>query len=59
MRSLCDLVVHYIEREGVEVQDSIAFEIPDNLEVGRIDPMRLVDDVKRLNIAGVAGSDGI
>lgn len=53
MRSLCDLVVDYIESEGVEVIDSIAFEIPDNLEVGRIDPMRLVEEVKRLKTAGV------
>ena len=27
------------------------FEIPDNLEVGRRDPMQLLDDVKRLNTA--------
>ncbi|QBR01173.1 aspartate/glutamate racemase family protein [Paraburkholderia pallida] len=51
MRSLCDLVVEYIENEGIEVIDSIAFEIPDNLEVGQRDPARLVEDVKKLNTA--------
>ena len=53
VRTLCDLVVKYIESEGIEVIDSIAFEIPDNLEVGRIDPIRLVEAVKKLKIIGV------
>ena len=52
MRPLTDLVVKYIEHEGIEVIDSICFEIPDNLEVGLRDPMRLVDDVKRLDTRG-------
>jgi maleate isomerase len=52
MCTLTDLVVKYIENEGIEVIDSVSFEIPDNLEVGRRDPMLLVDDVKRLNIEG-------
>lgn len=51
MKPLCDKVVAYIENEGIEVVDRIAFEIPDNLEVGRRDPMRLLEDVKRLNVA--------
>ncbi|MCY1280475.1 Maleate isomerase [compost metagenome] len=53
MRSLCDRVVEYIESEGIEVVDSIAFEIPDNLEVGRRDPALLLEDVKRLDTTGV------
>lgn len=52
MRPLTDLVVKYLEHEGIEVIDSICFEIPDNLEVGLRDPMRLVDDVKRLDTRG-------
>ncbi|RZL95686.1 MAG: Asp/Glu racemase [Variovorax sp.] len=52
MRPLTDLVVKYIENEGIEVIDSICFEIADNLEVGLRDPMLLVDDVRRLNTAG-------
>ena len=38
MCELTDLVVKYIENEGIEVVDAISFEIPDNLEVGRRDP---------------------
>ncbi|MFW1744646.1 Asp/Glu racemase [Acinetobacter guillouiae] len=52
MRPLTDLVVQYIEHEGIEVIDSICFEIPDNLEVGRRDPMLLLEDVKHLNTQG-------
>ncbi|WP_274293373.1 maleate cis-trans isomerase family protein [Pseudomonas putida] len=53
MRSLCDRVVEYIENEGIEVVDSIAFEISDNLDVGRRDPALLLEDVKKLNTTGV------
>jgi len=53
MCELTDLVVAYIEAEGIEVVDAISFEIPDNLEVGRRDPKALLDDVKRLNTANV------
>jgi len=52
MRPLTDLVVRYIEDQGIQVIDSIALEIPDNLEVGRRDPMLLLDDVDALNIEG-------
>ena len=51
MKPLTDKVVAYIENEGIEVIDRISFEIPDNLEVGRRDPMQLLEDVKRLNVA--------
>jgi maleate isomerase len=51
MKPLTDKVVAYLENEGIEVLDRIAFEIPDNLEVGRREPMRLLEDVKRLKIA--------
>jgi len=53
MRPLTDLVVEYIENEGIEVVDAISFEIPDNLDVGRRDPRRLVDEVKRLDTSNV------
>jgi maleate isomerase len=49
--ALTKMVIDYIEAEGVEVQDAINFSIPDNLEVGRRDPLQLVEDVKRLNTA--------
>jgi maleate isomerase len=52
MRPLTDLVVKYIENEGIEVIDSITFEIADNLEVGLRDPLQLIEDVRRLKTKG-------
>jgi len=52
MCALTELVVKYIEHEGIQVIDAISFEIPNNPDVGRRDPMRLVEDVKRLNVDG-------
>lgn len=52
-KPLTKLVVGYIEAEGIEVVDSICFEIPDNLEVGRRDPLQLLDDLKRLDVRNV------
>lgn len=49
MRPLTDQVVAYIEGGGVQVTDSIALEIPDNLEVGAQDPRNLIEIVKRLD----------
>lgn len=53
MKPLTQLVVDYIEHQGFEVVDSIALEIPDNLEVAAQDPMNLLDIYKRLNLEGV------
>jgi maleate isomerase len=53
MKPLTCLVVDYIEAEGISVADSIALEIPDNLEVGRRDPMALVDIYKDLRLSGI------
>ncbi len=53
MKPLTQMVADYIEHEGFEVADAIALEIPDNLEVGRQDPMALVDIYKRLNLNNV------
>ena len=53
VESLCTMVADYIEHEGFEVADRVALEIPDNLEVGRRDPMALVDIYKRLKLDGV------
>lgn len=49
MKPLTRLVVDYIEHEGIEVVDSISLEIPDNLEVGRQDPLAPAEITKRLN----------
>ena len=53
VKSLCAMVADYIEHEGFEVADRVDLEIPDNLEVGRRDPMALVDIYKRLNLKDV------
>lgn len=50
MKPLTQMVIDYIEAEGIQVVDSIALEIPDNLEVGRRDPLLLRDIVKRLDL---------
>lgn len=51
MKPLTAMVIDYLEAEGVEVLDSIALEIEDNLEVGARDPMALVDISRRLSLA--------
>ncbi len=53
MRPLTQMVVDYIEHEGVEVKDFVALEIADNLEVGARDPMDLIEIYKRLDLRGV------
>jgi maleate isomerase len=53
MKPLTQLVVDYIEAEGIAVVDHIALEIPDNLEVGRHDPARLPEIVTRLDTSHV------
>ena len=52
MRPLTELVIDYIQDQGVEVIDSISLEIPDNLEVGRQNPMALCKIVQDLKIDG-------
>jgi maleate isomerase len=52
MKPLTKLVADYIEAEGIEVIDSISLEIADNLEVGRRDPMALVEIYKSLKLGG-------
>lgn len=53
MKPLTKLVVDYIENEGIEVHDAVSLEIPDNLEVGRQNPLAPAEHVKRLNTSGV------
>jgi maleate isomerase len=50
LKPLTQLVADYIEAEGIEVVDSIALEIPDNVTVGRRDPMALVAIYKDLKL---------
>ena len=53
VKPLMQMVSDYIEHEGFEVKDAIALEIPDNIEVGRRDPMALVDVYQRLDLRDV------
>jgi maleate isomerase len=53
VKPLTLLVADYIRHEGFDIVDAISLEIPDNVEVGRRDPMALVDIYTRLNLDGV------
>ena len=53
MKPLTQMVVSYIQNEGVEVTDWLALEIPDNLEVAAQDPANLLDHYKRLDLTGI------
>lgn len=53
MRPLTDMVVDYIEHQGFKVKESIALEIPDNLEVAAQNPMNLLEIYKQLDLNGV------
>lgn len=50
MKPLTELVVDYIRREGIEVGDYVALEIPDNLDVARHDTDKLPGIVANMNI---------
>jgi maleate isomerase len=53
MKPLTQMVVSYIETEGVEVTDWLALEIPDNLEVAAQDPANLLEHYKKLDLTGI------
>jgi maleate isomerase len=53
VKALTCMVADYIEAEGIEVADRVALEIPDNLEVGRRDPLALVDIYRKLTLSDV------
>lgn len=53
MKPLTQLVVDYIQNEGVEVHDFVALEIPDNLDVGRHEPERLMEIYKGVDVTGI------
>ena len=52
MKPLTQLVINYLENEGIEVIDSLSLEIPDNLLVGARDPSAPAELWKRLNVQG-------
>jgi maleate isomerase len=51
MKPLTAQVVDYIQSAGIQVTDSISLEVSDNLEVGRLDPMNLIEHADRLDIS--------
>lgn len=53
MKPLTQTVVSYVENEGIAVQDWLALEIPDNLEVAAQDPANLLEHYKRLDLSGI------
>ena len=53
MKPLTKMVVAYIENEGIEVQDFLALEIPDNLEVASQDPTAPAELWRKLDLRGV------
>lgn len=53
MKPLTQLVIGYLENEGIEVRDSISLEIPDNRAVGSRDPMAPLELVRSLDTRGV------
>lgn len=53
MKPLTQLVIDYIENEGIEVVDSLSLEIHDNLEVGARDPRAPAELWRKLNLANV------
>lgn len=53
MKPLTQMVIEYIEHEGVTVTDSRALEISNNIEVGRHDPAKLPGIVAGMNYSDV------
>jgi maleate isomerase len=51
MKPLTQLVLEYIQAEGIEVIDHRALEIADNLAVGRHDPSRLPEIISTMKYA--------
>ena len=52
MKPLTQVVINYLENEGIEVIDSISLEIHDNLKVGARDPKAPNDLWRQLNVQG-------
>ena len=52
MKPLTQLVIDYIQNEGIEVIDSVSLEIHDNLKVGARDPKAPAELWRQLNTKG-------
>ncbi len=51
MKPLTNMVIDYLHTSGIEVTDSISLEVADNLKVGKLDPMNLIEIADRLDIS--------
>ncbi|MGH9296541.1 MAG: maleate cis-trans isomerase family protein [Acidimicrobiales bacterium] len=53
MRPLTRVVCDYLAAYDIEVVSSISLEVPDNVEVGRLDPSHLLGHARGLDMTGV------
>ncbi|MFG2791000.1 Asp/Glu racemase [Streptomyces sp. NPDC048419] len=53
MQPLTTMVCDYLEAEGLQVHDALSLEVPDNLEVGRLDPGQLPGLAQKVDTKGV------
>ncbi|KQX23597.1 MULTISPECIES: maleate cis-trans isomerase family protein [unclassified Sphingomonas] len=51
MKPLTQVVADYIEAEGFTVVDRVSLEVEDNLAVGRLDPLKLIDIAKTIDLS--------
>ena len=49
MKPLTELVANYIEAEGFAVLDRVSLEVEDNIAVGRLDPMALIEIARTID----------
>ncbi len=53
LRPLTEVVCEYLGGYGIDVVSSVSLEVADNVEVGRLDPAKLVEHARRLDLSGV------
>ncbi|MGW2611844.1 maleate cis-trans isomerase family protein [Streptomyces mirabilis] len=53
LKPLTGMVCDYLEAEGLQVHDALSLEVPDNLDVGRLDPARLPELAQQVDTKGV------
>jgi maleate isomerase len=52
LKPLTRVVARYLGDYGIGVVDSVSLEVADNVDVGRLDPARLVDHARSLELKG-------
>jgi maleate isomerase len=50
LKPLTGVVIDYLAAYGIRVGDSVSLEVADNVEVGRLDPARLIEYAKGLRL---------